>query len=152
MKELDQYPYRISVTRSSYAGVQLTEDEKRVPEIKARRSLPSYLLFGHCSDESNPFDNMQKREFHASYASLHQNPSKMVLHQSDLFLDCPHVIHQPKSKLPPIPTVKPGRFVTTNQLLMPTPTHDLRHGVHGIDHVFRKSLEQNALKLQLRRP
>ena len=150
MKDVDQYPYRISVTQSSYRGVQLTEEQRRIPEIHARRSLPAYLLLGHCSDESSPFENMQKREFYSSYTSLHQSPPAMVIHQSALFLDDPDRIPHSASTSYHSPSINRSRFVTTNQILMPTPSNQSRPQLQHSDHTFRKSLDQNGRLLNLR--
>ena len=153
MKEIDSYPYPVSITKSSYRGLQLTEEQKSSSDVQARRSLPPYLFFGHCADESNPFDNMQKREFYSSYSTLYQDPHRMesVREAAVTFLEAPETLpsNQRYHKEKRLPQV--GRFVTTNQLTMPPPAQQSFLGKsHKTERTFRKSLEQNGLLLNLR--
>ena len=150
MKQSETYP--ISISKSSYQGKQLSEEDKRQVEVTARSCLPSYLFFGHCADESNPYDNMQKREFYSSYATLYQDPMTMESHPEAVcaFLERP-------DNLPALPlhrhsvvTEGVNRFITTNQASMPAPglAKDFKHDL--IERTFRKSLEQNGRRLHLR--
>jgi len=149
LKEGDTYP--ISITKSSYQGKQLTEEQSRMGEVTARKCLPSYLFFGHCADESNPYDNMQQREFYSSYATLFQDPTKMTNHTEAAvtFLDSPAklpVISRQARKSDPEHV---DRFLTTNQVTMGAPLSSTKFRPNVIDRSFRQSLDQTGRRLHL---